>query len=517
MKKFRFGVGFIDSYLNDLPEAGVYLFTESKTNIRHSFFHHFLSYHLSLDYSCLFVTGFSLAYENEIARKKLLTLNKYDNLTILETPSYLRQLINNSADLYKVINDLKLYIEALNPTVILIENIELLLSENNISLDSNLISLIVEFTNKRKVSVLMDISTLNEKNKMICQSFANALFKYVKSGKNDNYQLIVEKGKNLQKKQSITFTLDSDWTIIPPNARNTNFFTLYECKHLVMPQDSHEYAVMFAEIFKRDVPILYYGTIDDLESMDIDKKHSIIFIPAWTQSINGWQALPFIRQKFPYVKIIFSGSIHTPAYQKIRAIKMGADRFVEYPFVQEKVSYVMSELYEIEEKDRFKFSQHQISYVNDDLLNKYANMTIINDSLFRFIKEYAYNALLEGMSMSLFKFYMYKDITEVLGNFVCLNPKLIFISSYFVEEKPSVLMIYHNLAEPDTKQICTQLSALLANLEDYKYDTSETDDDPSNDKEYSSKNNLNSMVRSINYPLDEADLDYIFDWISEYV
>ena len=150
MKTLKFGLNFIDGYLADLPVQSVYLFSEEGSINRFSFFYHLLSYHLSVGDSCLYLTSLSLARENEIVRKKIINLEQYDNLTILEIPGYLKQLINNSTDLYKVVNDLKIYIETLDTSIILIENIELLFSENNISLNSTLFSLIIDFTSKRK-------------------------------------------------------------------------------------------------------------------------------------------------------------------------------------------------------------------------------------------------------------------------------------------------------------------------------------------------------------------------------
>ena len=519
MNYLQFGLKFLDPYLEDLPDKGVYLFSETNTNIRFSFFYHILRYHLRLGKSCLYLTSFSLAEKNDIVKKKVMALNDYENLTILETPSYLRQLIHNPTDLYKVVNDLKIYIEALSPSLILIENIELLLSENNVSLDSNLFSLIVEFTTKRKTTVIIDTSTLNDKNKMILQNFANAIFKVADIRKNENFQLILEKGKNQRDKLNIGFTHDAEYDIIPPVARNTDFYSLNECKQLIIPKDSHIYENMFSEIFKHKIAIDYYQTVEELKELWIDRKYSIIFIPAYTETINGWQALTNIRRLFPFVKIILTGSIHTPAYQKIRAIKMGADRFIHYPYNKEKMTELLKEMYQYEEKDFLRFSQHKILYVSDGLLKNYASLTIINDSLQRFLKEYAYNILSEGLSMNLFKLYMYHDISEILDDFIKISPKLLFASTYFIEEKPAILLIYNNLSEHEIKYIRNNVEHYLREIYSSGYDLSIFDDNQNTDKKVTKAQNnaFIKIIKTLDYPIDEADIDFVFDWIYSYV
>jgi len=520
MKKLKFGISFLDAYLNDLPESGIYFFSESKTNIRFSFFYNFLKYHLSSGKSCLYLTSFSLAYENEVVRKKILQLNNYDNLTILEIPTYLKQLVNNTKDLYKVINDLKIYIEKLNPAIILIENIELLLSDTNVSLDNTLFSLIMDSVSIRQVSMIIDISSLNDKNKMICQNFATAIFKFSLSKKNTNYLLKIEKGKNLRNKQSVTLSLDEDHDIIPPITRNTNFFTLHECKLIVMPKDSYEYDTMFTDIFNRQIPIIYYDNIDDLRLLHINKKYSIIFIPTNTSKINGWKALSLIRKEYPFTKVILTGSIYTPVHQKIRAIKMGADRFLEYPFNKEKIGDVVSSMYQNEERERFKFAQHKIYYMNENILKNYTSLTIINDSLFRMLKDYAYNMINDGMSMNLYKFYMYKDVSDVLDDFKKINNKLVFISYYYIEENPALLMIYSNVNDNEKKYIKSQLEFFLEDVNNYQIELDVADNITWEKGKESSKTNDKAhqkKVHTVNYPLDEADMDYISEWIYQYV
>ena len=516
MKALRFGLNFVDGYLSDLPDQSVYLFSESGTNIRFSFFYHLLSYHLSLGDSCLYLTSLSLAKENEIVRKKIIDLNQYDNLTILEIPSYLNQLIHNSTDLYKVVNDLKIYIETLGASIILIENIELLLSETNISLNSTLFSLIIDFTSKKDSSVVIDITSLSEKDKLMCQSYANALIKFSGPRKNDNYQLTIEKGKNLRDKIAIAFSLDSEYKITPPVARNTNFYILNECKQLVVPTEAKVYESMLLSIFKHKLQVVYYTKIDELFTLPIDKKYSVIFIPAWTEVIDGWKALASVRKQLPFVKIIFTGSIHTPAHQKIRSIQMGADRFIDYPYTHESISTLIKEIYQYEEKDYEKFSQHKILYVNDDLLKNYSSLTIINDSLLRFIKEYAYNIMNEGFSMNLFKLYLNKDISDVLDDLIKINANLVFASTYFISEKPALLLIYNNLNENQIKYIISQVRNYLEDIANAGLElivSEDITDDSQTEGNYQKQNYSRRAIRTINYPLDEADIDYIFDWI----
>ena len=516
MKTLKFGLSFIDAYLTDLPEQSVYLFSESGTQNRFSFFYHLLSYHLSLGDSCLYLTNLSIARESEIIQKKIMRLNQYEDLTILEIPNYLKQLINNSTDLYKVVNDLKIYIETLDVSVILIENIELLLSENNISLNSTLFSLIIDFTSKRKSSLVIDITNLPEKDKMMCQNYANAIFRFSEPKNCDNFQVIIEKGKNQRDKVAIAFSIDNDYKITPPIARNTNFYTLNECKQLVAPKDAAPFEDMFLNLFKHKMSIIYYSEIEELGSLPIDKKYSVIFIPAWTSTINGWKALPYVRDLFPFVKIIFTGSIHTPAHQKIRAMRMGADRFVYYPYDQESIANLLKEIYQYEEKDYEKFSQHKILYVNDGLLKNYASLTIINDSLLRFIKEFAHNILNDGLSMNLFKFYLNKDITDVIDDFIKINPNLVFATTYFISEKPALLLIYKNLSENQIKYIINQIKNYLEDISNSGLEliiSEESSIDKKTNAISQSDHSTQKNVRTINYPLDEADIDYIFDWI----
>ena len=515
MKTLRFGIDFIDTHLNDFSEKGIYLFSESRSFIRYSFIYHLLSYNQNIKAPCLFLTGIDLAYGTDYIKKKIHDLVRYDFLTILEIPVFLRHIVNDTNDLAHILNDFDLYVKNINPELIIIQNIEYFFSESNTKTDTTLLMFILQYLKRYDATIIIDISNLNLKNKIEFDKFVNGSFEFVFLGKNKNYQLTYKGFKTSKDNFSLIFSFDAEFNVTVPLFKNTYSLNIENCKYVVMMKDFELYVEFFNEVFYHQIEYIFFSTLDELFELNIDSKHSLIILPTYHKDFIVWSSIPLVRRKYPHSKILLPGSFNISAAQKVRAMRLGADKYISLPFTLDSLKNALNEVYETEESEQHKFFSHNIIYSSLDLLKGFKSKIILKKSLARFIKEYAFELISKGMSLHFYKSIIKIDIVD-LGDLIRHNKQLIFVGTYYLDKDQAILLIYKNL---NTSQYSDIMLDIAQNLKPYV--EVKTPENKQN-KTLSTLNTLNLLskretimnnVENINYPLDESDIDVVLDWI----
>ena|GEM_PF-2249147 len=514
MKTFRFGIDFIDEQLGNMENKGVYFFNEPKGFVRYSFIYHLLNYYQNFKTPCLYLTGFEMSFHNYYIQKKIDELKFSEHLTILEIPLYIKELSSEINDFTSVLNDFEMYIKTLNPEVIVIQNIEYFLKEKDKKTETSFITSLLQILQKYNVIVIIDISNYSIKSKQEYNVFVNGTFEFVHLGKNNNYQLSYADIKGNKDIFSIVFSYDTDFNITTPMFKNTYDHDIENCKCVIIMEDFKPYTELFKEILEHDVEYLYFNNMESLINLKIDSKHSLILLPSLHNEFMGWSAIPIVRNRFPHSKIILSGSIHISAAQKVRTIRLGADKFLILPCTLEELRDAMFEIYEFEEKEPQKFSIHKVFYASAELLKGYKSKNILRKSLSRFIKEYSFDLILKGMSLNIFKAYLKTDIVD-FSNFIAENPQLLFLSIYTINQKPAVLIIYTNLALNQYPLIHKNIAKNLKSYIDPKsaHTAKTTSLFEKATMSLTKKDHTENSIKNNNYPLDESDIDVILDWI----
>ena len=517
-KTLQFGLNFLDPHFKELPSCGIYLFIEDKTTVRFSFIYHLLCQNISVKNSCLYITNNELSRESEIIHKKIMKLNKHELfLTMLETPMYIKELINDTIFLQRVLDDLKKYVDAVRPSLIVLECIDLLLNNDVEVSDFSFLSQILNFFSELNVAVVIDISELDQKDKYFCEKYASGVFEFSKPDKKENYQLKTSKCKNLKGELVFMFTVDASLNIISPLFKNTVITALHDCKQVVMISEFRIYEQYFVEIFGHSMEFRYYNSLQNLIRLidtKIDNKYTLIIIPAFASEVCGWQILSEVRRAYPFSRILFTDSENISPHQKVKAIKLGACRFIDYPFDKAGLYRILCEMYQYEGDEKDKYLQHKILYVNEDFLKGQKSKVLFKSSLASYIKEYAFNFISKGLSMHFYKLYTNKNSYNDLLDIIKISPQLIFISSYFIGERQAVLMIYKNLYINQLKSFTQQIALALKRMNQATENSKSTSLlDKLSKNILSNQDAEKNEIKCINYPLDETDIDNILEWI----
>ena len=516
MKTFKFGLNFIDVHLNTFPDRGIYLFSENSSIMNFSFIYHLLQNNLSMNNSCLFLSSLDTDKENEVVRKKINSLNKYETFTALEIPSYINQFILNSANLNHVLEDLGFYISSLNPKVIIVKNIDLLIGDETESSEASYTIQIMKFLYALDAIVIIDDYYLSGKTRLICEKYVIGTFEVTTKSKTENNELLIKKGKDLKEEMSIMFTTDDESNVIPPLYKSTVNMSYEECKHVYLMSEFKIYENVFSNIFTNKIEFHYYSSFQDIKDSKINNKFTLLLIPVYVDKVNGWQILTWVQKNNPFCRILFTDSKNLPANQKIRAIKMGASKFLNFPFTDEDLEQALIKIYKSEDNEQEKYVQHKILFVQDDFLKGYKSNNLFRNSLTRFIKEYSFTMISSGLSTQFCKLLINENSIIEFTNFAKKYNQLIFASSYFIDEKQAMLLIFKNVNEKDFSKIKNEIISFLSKIfTENVRDLTDMLKNKSLVNVYGySKNEVNAnSLKSLYYPLQETNIDFVIEWI----
>ena len=514
MNNLRIGIDFIDNKLNTLTDKGIYLLSETSSFIRFSFIFHLLRYNQNFNLPCLYLSAMDLNIENDYIRKKMIELNTFENLTILEIPLYLRNLVNDTNDLNVILNDLDIYFKTINPEIVIIQNVECFFKECNTKSETSHLAFILNYFKKYDATIIIDISNLNHKGKYEYEKFVLGSFDFLEIGKNENYQLTFKDNKINENSFTLLFTTDVELNITVPPFKNTYAISIDNCKYIVMMKDVELYKDFFIETFEHPIQFIFFSSLEELMNLRIDSKHSLIFLPTYLNDFNGWSAIPEIRKKYPHCKILLSGSSHVSAAQKVRAIRLGADKYLIFPCSIDSLKNTLLEMYEQEEKEQQKYLIHRILYSSNEFLKGYKSKNILKKSLGRFIKEFSFDSVVKGMSIYFFKAKIKSEVVD-LTDFISNNPQLLFASTYFIGQKPGIFLIFLNI---NTNLISSKKNEIAQNIKPYlELQSVDTDQNRPMLRKISTllprKDKIVNYIQYLNYPLEESDIDVVLDWI----
>ena len=503
MSTLRFDVDFIDKHINDIPQKGIYLFSEKKSTLRLFFLDQLMRNNLKRNVSCMLMSNISILKENDVIKISVPEYLTKDSFTLLEIPLYINSFIHGSVDMNQCISDLKVYIDNINPALIVIQFIELLVVENQQYINTTLLSQFLNFLYSLKTCVVIDVSNFDDDDIQICEKFTTGIFHFLHSESEHNHQLILKNFKNLKDDFTIIFSLDSANHITTPSFRIDEFISIHECKQVVLNRELTNFEDIFTDLFSSKIEFLYYETVPEINDLSIDHKFSLFLVLAHTKNTNGWAMLPFIRKKYPFCKIIFLGTQETPAYQKVRAIRMGADKFLIYPLNIYQLKKSLNDIYYYEEEEHSNHLLHKILFVSDSFISKEKPLMLYKQTLFRFIKDFAFNAISNGEIIHFFKFCTHKNSLNEIDEMIEFSKQVMFISSYFIENKQILFFIYKNLSKNEGNSISTRLK---------KYSHGPLNKNPDDISNFIIGNNSDDIQKII-FPLEKTNIDSVLEWI----
>jgi hypothetical protein len=423
---------------------------------------------------------------------------------VLEIPYYLKDIKQNLSMVNNYIEDLDIYIKNIKPKIIIIQKIEILFKDNTNKMNTTSLSKFLNYLYDLGMTVVVDISNFEKKEVLVCEKFATGIFEFTKITKTENNLLAIKFPHKILDDLSIIFSIDVDDSITTPRFKNISTISINECKQIVLPTILNNYEKIFNEIFSQQLEYTYYNSYEDIKNLKIDNKFSIILISAHNLSdSNGWQLLTWIKKNYPLAKIIFSGSIYRPTYQKIRAIEMGADKSIIMPIPDEDFKSIVTDMYRYDETDNFKVIHH-IMLLKKEFI-KSENFSIIYKNTFaKFLKEYTYNIMSQGISLHFFKLFSTIENIDDLPDILKNNKSIIFISTYYIEHSQALFLLYKRLTTKEKNKILIALKEIAENSIEQTQD---------NKTKSTAQNSNVYEVYNIDYPVDELDIDVVLDWI----
>jgi len=499
----RFGIEFVDKHVEGLIENGIYLLKEEGTYARSSFIYHLLQTNLLLSNSCLYITNLSKVRESDIIKKNMSHLVRFNTLTILEVPIYVSDYIHGTAELSECIEDLRIYINNTRPSLIILQNIELLLNEGKETINKTLLSLFLSFLHSLEQTIIIDISNFDIQDINICEKYHSGIFDLQLSDTYQNYQLIFRRFKRLKNNSSLVFSLDSLNRIIAPIFRISSSIILHECKQVVMQKVFEEYEYLFLEIFANKVEFLYFETMNDLNALKINDRAALFIVSAIDDHLNGWDLTKWLRTTYPLNKILFAGSKYLPTYQKVRSRRFGADRFLPRPIVPEDLRRILVEMYQQEDDEQSRQLYHKVLFVSDEFIKVNKPATIYKNALFRYIKDFAFQMVIEGKAIHFYKFHTPEtsvyDLIDTLKSF----PNVCFISSFYIENNHLLFLVFKSLNDAETNNVKEYLTRFtLTEPKQYAEKNTQTTSDTEPWK----------LLRYA-FPLDNTNIDAVLGWI----
>jgi len=502
MSVIRFGIDFIDKHIESLVGKGIYFLMEHGTYARSSFIYHILQTHLLLSNSCLYITNFDRIRENDIIKKNLDSFLQFPNLTILEIPLYISEYIKSTADLTKCLDDLKIYVDNINPSLIIIQSVELLLDEGKGSVNKTLLSLFLFFLYNIEATVLIEITDFDQQDLLICEKYLSGIFDLHISETYQNYQLVFKSFKKIKNNSSIVFSLDALCHVIPPIYKISSSISLHDFKQIVLQKSLHEYEPQLLDVFQNRVSILQFETMNDLYSLTIDPRQALFIISSVDETLSGWDLLKWLKMTYPLVRILFAGSQFLPIYQKVRAQRFGADRFLPLPIKSEELLSILVDMYQHEGDEQLKQFCHKVFHVSDDFIIANKSALIYKDALSRYIKDFAFSMVTVGKTIHFYRFYTPEtsvfDFIDTLKSF----PNLCFISSFYIENNHLLFLIFKSLTDAESTNVREYLTRFaLTEPKNYA------------DKPIVATSNSVWELKRFVYPIDSSNIESVMDWI----
>lgn len=527
MNTLRFGVEFIDQHIKDLLEKNIYTITDKHAFVKNIFIHQLIDYNLKVNHSVLYLSSQTknednCFIENFLSFEHIVNPKEFDNLLILEIPQYAHSLISDSFDLNHILNDLKIYVDYHSPDIIIIEHLELLITNSKNEVNTSYLSQFMNFFNRINSTIFIDISFLKFKDRNICEKFSSASFEIIESEVTNNYQLIIKKFKNVKQQIPVTFSLDVDHKIIPALCKNKPVIKLENCKQIVLKHGFNFFEDMFKDIFPSDLSFLYYQDISSFKKFNINDVQTLIIISAMASDDNRWQFISWVRRNYPLSSIIFISSINIPANQKVRAIRLGADKVINFPIDKSELISAVECIYTDKSTQNDYDTLHNIHISKEEFLKK--QVKSINSKPFvRELKNYVFTILSNGFSLHFYKLKTPQNTPEILFENLSDSDEIIFISTYTIEENNYTLFIFKNLSMSQIRSFKQQISNNYNRI--LKNNPEEIDSKVNAYSNFLKMKNQNIFyanstdstidVKTMNYPLEETNFDIVINWIYE--
>ncbi|MCK9330235.1 MAG: hypothetical protein M0Q94_10215 [Candidatus Cloacimonetes bacterium] len=528
MNTLRFGIYFIDNHLNDLLEQNIYSIYEEIPSVKHIFIKQLIDYNLSTSHSVLYLTNLYDTSSNKVVSQyinidKNIKINKENkNLLILEIPRFLSLIVKDTFDMNHILNDLKIYIDYQKPDLIILQDLHLLFPSTQDELNTTFLSQFLNFINHEPITVLLDLSSLSFKFRNICEKFISASFEIQKSSQNSNYHLSIKKFKNTKQQLPIVFTIDLNQNITPSIFKNKPYVNLNECKHILLKKGFESYESFFQKIISQDIRFSYYDDTATFKQITFNEYNTLVIIPSNVSNLNGWQFISWVRRNYPLCSILMVGSINIPACQKVRAIRIGADKVINFPIIYEELKDAIETIYHSEEIAEDYSIRHNILFINKEFKKYFMTLVVSKNPFIRILKEYVMEILQDGYSLQFFKIKVNVNSLNEINDSIKEDKDIIFISTLIINQAPYIVFIFKNLTFSKIKYFKQQIAY---NFKQFKKDIPmiTNTNNMYNDFINIKKDNLLTQetdvytddIFSKNYPFEETDIDNIITWIYE--
>ncbi len=119
-------------------------------------------------------------------------------------------------------------------------------------------------------------------------------------------------------------------------------------KNILIIEDEGDVCFLLNVILKeKDIDLEHVNTLSQAKVFLSEKVPSLVFLDNSLPDGRGTDFIEYIKSNYPSVKIIMITAYHSAA-ERERAIKHGADMFLEKPFTRNQVYTAVHELLEID-------------------------------------------------------------------------------------------------------------------------------------------------------------------------
>ncbi len=359
----KFGINCIDENLENMGDKGIYVFNSNEERLLTFFSLHFALEGLKNNETCIYITNKQIQSIIEEASFLGINLTAYlakEQLYLLEIPAETASLYHIANNLSYVLNDLKEYIKEINPGRIIFDSAYPFLSDVFTEESFASFNRFSFFLKNVDSIILLGVLSLTSKIRKELDRISIGTFNlnYNLHDKNKNYLNYSVSNSDIVL-FSLNFDLISHKTLRTfEQKQEFDKLDLKDLETIYVPDLSDNLVDLLKKNLHYRVQFIVYKSMFDLFGMKISNA-SLVFIPTMLENKNGYDACQQLRVLYPTLKIIFIGGFYTAPNQKVRAIRIGADFFLNYPFIEQNV---LNLLYRA-------FPQHQMRHKHvDDLI-----------------------------------------------------------------------------------------------------------------------------------------------------
>lgn len=516
MKKFTTGIQYFDKNLNNLEERQIYLLKSNYSRLIHLFNLHLMFHFLADKQKVLMITSQNPDLLFQEAQFLGYDIQKYletQFLIMLETPAEMELIISNPNNISLVYDDLTTYINEYKPDLVIFDSLKDFSSHFNQVNTKLIINRLFTYFKDIPSTVMVDYSNLDPECQSQCEKLSNGVFTFKYHFQNPVHSLNYHDFSN-NFNHNMLFILESFKYFTYPHIQINTNVSIHDVDTVFHHPEVQDLNPILNKFLSKQTQYIQYENIDDIEKNVKNEQKTIVFIPSFSKSFNGLEFARKVRNKYINIKIILIDNQLTTPNQKVRSIRLGANRLLSYPYDEKILKEILLNLYPSTQvsDSNFKISIH---YKNNIDLNTDINSNIYYEAVYRVMKEKAQKAIEEAHSLQFFKTPV-NDIEKVnIISFYKQFKQLIALMEFKTKNDMTCLVaVFDNLSEKEIHKVMqsVQISINSSNVH-FRNNTAAiiknllADDNITNN--LSMYDEGQNKILYINYPFDNTDIDVV--------